>query len=192
MFSRDNFLTIVCQVIDIFGDSSGLSKDLKVNPIPVSALDDVIKNQMSVAFKNLDVDKVGSIVSAATSTLNSVNCSLTPACVKSFNRETCSTVANTCGRCLPGYVGIDGHANAVCAPGRVDTARRRRQKQTSRRQLLQSLTKDINSLIQYERSSYRNSPLLSSDWDYIDGSVCMFNSHCYSGKCFRGLCLIGN
>jgi len=192
MYSRDNFLTIVCQVIDIFGDSSGLSKDLKVNPISVSALTDAVNDQMSKAFKNLDVDKVGSIVSAATSTLNSVNCTLTSDCVKSFNRETCSTVANTCGRCLPGYVGIDGHANAVCAPGRVDTVRRRRQKQTSRRQLLQSLTKEFNSPIQYEQSSDRNAQLLSSDWDYIDGSVCKFNSHCYSGKCFRGRCLIGN
>ena len=54
MYSRDNFLTIVCQVIDIFGDSSGLSKDLKVNPISVSALTDAVNDQMSKAFKNLD------------------------------------------------------------------------------------------------------------------------------------------
>jgi hypothetical protein len=42
------------------------------------------------------------------------NCSQTVHSCSSFNREPCSTISQTCGACLVGYVGEAGSANSPC------------------------------------------------------------------------------
>ena len=104
----------MCLVYDIYDDSANITTSAKVNPLSVAELTDVLVTKIEVAFKSLDADSVGSIVAAATATLNNVNCSQALTCKTAYKREDCSIVANTCGKCLKGYVGIDGYANSVC------------------------------------------------------------------------------
>jgi hypothetical protein len=47
------------------------------------------------------------------SSLNTVSCSSAPNCT-ALHRSACSTVANTCGACLSGYVGSSGPGNSGC------------------------------------------------------------------------------
>ena len=66
------------------------------------------------------VDDTKSAISVGSSVLNSVNCTLAPAC-SSLNRAECGMRDHTCGACLGGYVGDAGDGNSLC----IDPASRR-------------------------------------------------------------------
>lgn len=45
--------------------------------------------------------------------MNTVDCSKSRNC-STWNRESCSTTANTCSDCIKGYIGTSGHDNSLC------------------------------------------------------------------------------
>ena len=45
--------------------------------------------------------------------LSVVSCTKAPSC-DSLNRKGCSTVADTCGACKPGFIGEEGNSNSLC------------------------------------------------------------------------------
>lgn len=106
-------VTCIVFATDVLGDVGTYEKDVRVDPIPLADLSGVLDSQLSLAFKTLDADKVSSLVSAATATLNRVDCSRATQCVI-FNRNSCSYSAQTCGPCLKGFKGVPGHANSGC------------------------------------------------------------------------------
>ena len=53
------------------------------------------------------------VISTVSGSLNNGNCSAAPNCTL-LNRQPCTTIANTCGACFSGYLGILGSSNAAC------------------------------------------------------------------------------
>ena len=49
----------------------------------------------------------------ASESMNKIECTLAPVCWD-LNRYNCSTTSNTCGECLPSFVGEVGHKNSLC------------------------------------------------------------------------------
>ena len=62
-----------------------------------------------------DVDSILPLLSAAISTVSTVNCTSAPQnCFDDFNRLPCAQVSGTCGKCRPGFVGEDSDSNTPC------------------------------------------------------------------------------
>lgn len=109
-----------------------------------------------------DNEAVVSTVSGIVSYISEVDCSATPNTVCSaLNRAPCSTVANTCGKCLNGYTGVVGPSNAKCVAA---TAGTRRLEQSSTRRL------DTTTL----------NPV---------GGACSIDADCLYNVCEAGVCV---
>ena len=80
---------------------------------------ELLASSVESALGNLlssgDTAALYSTVTAASSTLNMVNCTLAPekTCTK-LNRGSCMSVPNTCEACLPGFVGPSGPGMKQC------------------------------------------------------------------------------
>lgn len=164
--SLNNFVTCVVLAYDVYDDFSSASLQIKVNPILQSAMANALSSQMGLAFQTSNVEAVSTLITAATSTLNSVDCSKISNCGPVYSRKVCSVVTNTCGPCLPGFMGIAGDANSACFPNPSSTT-------AAQGVALKSTSVSFTS---------------TSNSKYIDGSVCKVNSNCFSGSCFRGRC----
>jgi len=128
---------------------------------------------------------VCALAAAAATALNSVDCSSAPECISLYNRQICSTVKNTCGDCLLGFIGVNGQQNSVCIPSPSSTA------------AVRSFGSIVSEASPYSsdygnlRRDRKSNILITRTWRYIDGSVCQANIQCFSGFCNRGLCAIG-
>jgi hypothetical protein len=71
----------------------------------------------------IDIKK---ILAVTTSVLNSVDCSALAVNCSAINREECGKVANTCGDCASGFVGVHGPDNSKCVLTGSTFDRRRR------------------------------------------------------------------
>ena len=108
-------VTCVIQATDIFGDSGSVDEKVTVMPLNASnsALSEIVNSSLAVLWKSNDVESVRVLMSATLSTLNNVDCSRAPDCFER-NREVCRSVANTCGVCFIGYIGLTGNSNTFC------------------------------------------------------------------------------
>jgi len=79
-----------------------------------SALSTVLDTQLEKAFASGNNDAVMKSINVLGSSISTVNCSAAPAC-QALNRKLCSTVTQTCGACLEGFVGIAGPSNSKCS-----------------------------------------------------------------------------
>ena len=107
-------VTVRVQAFDSLGASASADFAAGVEEAPVanaqleSMLDSTVSDDG--AANNDDVRAVIALVGGV---LNTANCSAAPDC-SSFHRRPCSSVDATCGVCLPGFVGEDGHSNTRC------------------------------------------------------------------------------
>ena len=109
--------TVTCLAFasDVFGCTANVSRAIVVRPLQsAAALAAAAKEAMSNALATGNAAAVGQVIGAATASLNSANCSALPAPCSSVNREACSTVAHTCGPCLPSFIGQSGSSNVPC------------------------------------------------------------------------------
>ena len=58
-------------------------------------------------------DEVMSAAAFACAVINTPNCSMSPNCV-ALNRHPCSQLSGTCGPCMDGFIGDQGHKNSRC------------------------------------------------------------------------------
>ena len=175
--SQNYIVNVLIDAFDVYGDFASATISVKVNPISFADLSEALKSQISLAYKTLDGDKVASVVGAATKALNGADCSMAMTC-GSFNRHACMYIANTCGPCFDGHVGVEGDANTFCRPIE-DIAGARR--------LSDSESNNENNKSSEGRMHLLGAPM-EREWEYIDGSLCNVNINCYSGHCYRGKC----
>lgn len=100
-------------VSDYFGCAVNSTASAQVFPPSPGALKTAVTSELSNAFKSSNIAAANQVISAVTSSVNTVNCR-TPLPCKQLNRQACSATAQTCGPCLSGFVGQDGDANSVC------------------------------------------------------------------------------
>jgi len=86
-----------------------------VLPTKITAeLTSLTASRLSDAIQTYDIDKIYQVIGGVTGSLNNGNCSVAPNCT-ALNRSPCTSVKNTCGPCLSGYLGLAGNANTACA-----------------------------------------------------------------------------
>ena len=106
-------------------------------------------------------DQVRSTLAIVSSVLTTANCTLVAYDCQFWNREPCSSISQTCGACLSGYVGQSGPGNTQCIIVNSGSTRRRR---------LSSSYED-NNLI---KSMVENSLAISSNYS----KSCNSNTDC--------------
>ena len=79
----------------------------------ITAVQNYLSSSIEDAFNTQDALAVWQAVNGVSNLLNVVECANSPTC-SDINRHSCSRVPHTCGECLSGYVGIEGHSNQPC------------------------------------------------------------------------------
>ena len=106
----------VATVTDYLGGTGNASSFVTVVPPGADSLAVVLDSAASIFYSAAVMgDPVLTIqsVHAYSLLLNSVDCSMSPSCA-AMNRLPCARVANTCGQCLPGFIGVDSDSNIPC------------------------------------------------------------------------------
>jgi hypothetical protein len=106
-------VTCMVNASDIFGSVATAVAVVQVLPLSVRSLSFTTTSGITNALESSQPEVVSQIVGAVVNSINAVNCSVLKRCIH-LNREDCSSVANTCGPCLDGYIGEDGEANSHC------------------------------------------------------------------------------
>jgi hypothetical protein len=84
-------------------------KELLIDDLRLFLLDGINSSHL-----NSNPDDLKNTLSLTTTILNRVNCSNASDCF-ALNRMTCSTMEETCGECLDGFLGLLGSSNTPCA-----------------------------------------------------------------------------
>ena len=110
-------VTCIVYTSDIYGATANATTAVLVFPSQsVHSLRSTMYQLLADAEATLNPDLTSSVVNAVASHLNSANCTLALNCIV-LNRTTCSSVAQTCGPCIDGYLGIAGPSNTPCQLG---------------------------------------------------------------------------
>ena len=102
-------------VLDLYGGATTMT----TSTITVSPQADLasIQNDMTAiltqAYDFGDSTTVNQVLNAVTTSINAANCTNSPDC-STLNREPCTSITDTCGKCLTGYVGEVGSFNSLC------------------------------------------------------------------------------
>ena len=127
LFTREYLVTCVVHATDVYEGTANATTAITILPaansesvlsITLAALSSVSSssNGDTVTTTTEQAELINQVVSVAVEALNTVDCSamLTETCSSQFNREPCSSTANTCGPCLAGFLGVSGAANTPC------------------------------------------------------------------------------
>ena len=107
---------VVCVVYssDIYGAMANTTTAVIVFAfLSLHTLKSALSQRLDEAAATLNPDLTSSVVNAVSLSLNAANCTLAPDCM-SLNRTLCTTVAQTCGDGLNGFLGVDGPSNSPC------------------------------------------------------------------------------
>jgi len=111
---RDFVITCVGDIYDNYGASTEVNDYVTVLQDPDFDPVKALNTQLKAAFAANDVDKVQQAVNNVAAFISHVNCSKVPDC-SFLARQPCESTPQTCGPCLPGYIGIVGDSNIACA-----------------------------------------------------------------------------
>jgi hypothetical protein len=113
--NNNNTVSIIGLVADVFScaTSSTISVRVLDREISNAEIESLLETTVSSFGSTGDTDALFQTLNAASTTLNTINCSLATNCSGIF-REDCVTTANTCGSCLYGYIGVVGDSNLPC------------------------------------------------------------------------------
>ena len=105
---------------DNVGSSASASSNTVVLPFGTLSrlLDEdlpvAVITQLEAALAANDPDAAARVAVASALSISQADCSNAPDC-PTQNRLECSTIPGTCGPCLNGFVGIEGHSNVPCS-----------------------------------------------------------------------------
>jgi hypothetical protein len=110
-----NLLETKVTVFDRLDGKSELLQSVEVleKKISITEIQDLVFASLNASEGN--VEEMSKAISLGSSILNTANCSSSPNCER-LNRLGCTTTTGTCGECLDGYLGEEGHANSQCLP----------------------------------------------------------------------------
>ena len=115
--SKNYSVTCVAIVNDLYMSSGRAEQEVQVLPMvtAVAELGKVFDDLVTLALKTKNAEGIGLMVTGVMTSISKVDCSKSPKC-SSLNRNNCSTTVNTCGSCLPGFIGKSGDSNSICSP----------------------------------------------------------------------------
>lgn len=100
------------QVFDTLGANVFAFSSIIVN-LASSTFDTTKTILSSLSASTGSIDNTKQVLSTAGSVMNRVDCSGAPICAK-LNRTACDKTSQTCGPCLPNFIGDLGDANTAC------------------------------------------------------------------------------
>jgi hypothetical protein len=117
LFSSIYYLAAIGQIFDSLDAVNTQQYEVLVqqglSPQAQDELLDGMLGQLNVSSGSVDVDSLKQSIAYATYLMNIVNCSAAPNCT-ALHRQACSSVANTCGKCISPFIGDSGAANSIC------------------------------------------------------------------------------
>ena len=113
LLSLDNVVTIIANVIDIYGSAANATTSAKVKTDSTQSPAVFLTNYLSQALLSGNTDGAFQTMNLVSSSISISNCSASPNCT-ALHRAHCLLTANTCGSCLLGYKGVVGDANIPC------------------------------------------------------------------------------
>ncbi len=120
-----HWLNTTVNIYDSFGASEMATAAVQVIQIKAEDLANTLVTKLqnvlvtptteagSTAGEIITVDELKQLLTISSSAINRLNCTNAPDC-SSINRYSCSTKDNTCGKCLPGFIGEEGSSNSYC------------------------------------------------------------------------------
>lgn len=117
---------VVLQVFDAFGadTSSSLTATISCNTARSNAqFAQLLKGTLESA--DGDDSGISKAIALGSGVVNSVDCTKAINCGSKYHRSDCTYTANTCGKCLPGYVGANHDANSPCVAPASQSSHRR-------------------------------------------------------------------
>ena len=112
--NADYNLSVRLQVFDILNAKAVALETIRVVEGEQLSVDDM-QSLFSTGIEDSNgfSDGIKEVVATVSNLVNKVNCSGAPECL-SLGREECSTIAGTCGECLPDFVGDNQPSNDPC------------------------------------------------------------------------------
>ena len=112
--NADYNLSVRLQVFDILNAKAVALETIRVVEGEQLSVDDM-QSLFSTGIEDSNgfSDGIKEVVATVSNLVNKVNCSGAPDCF-SLGREECSTIAGTCGECLPDFVGDNQPSNDPC------------------------------------------------------------------------------
>jgi len=106
---------VTCETIvtDILDSSASANATAVVKPLNSLDLEAVLTEQLTESLQSFDAELAVAVLTAAAESVNIIDCSAAPDC-GSLNRLSCQSTLNTCGECVSGYLGVQGHSNEPC------------------------------------------------------------------------------
>jgi hypothetical protein len=104
--------TLAVRVNNSLFTSSSSGSSSASQKLNISFIGSVVSSGLSSA--GLDTDSLKQVISTTAVAMNSVSCGGAPANCTALGRYHCSSVVNTCGSCLPNFVGASGASNQAC------------------------------------------------------------------------------
>eukprot|EP01035_Chromulina_nebulosa_P020554 gene20554-26659_t len=104
-------VSVGVRVTDIYGGLSNVTTIVRV--LPLNPTITSLSSSINSAINSSNPAAVLQLVTATTSLLNSVDCTVSTTCT-SLHRYNCSLTARTCGSCYSGFTGVSGDSNLPC------------------------------------------------------------------------------
>jgi hypothetical protein len=105
-------LTVITQVYDSLGANNSMSFSVHVKEVQFSIYE--LQQYFTNVIQFGTLDSRIAAISTANTILSQNNCSGAPDC-NARHRSDCVSTPNTCGKCIDGYMGIEGDSNSFCA-----------------------------------------------------------------------------
>ena len=113
--SASNFsVNCIVYVTDVYSSVSNASSVVQVFPTTSAAMSlELYSRAFQSATANGDTSVIVGMISTIANSISAANCSHAPNC-SSLNRFGCKNIANTCGACFSGFIGVAGDYNGHC------------------------------------------------------------------------------
>jgi hypothetical protein len=109
--TNNNIQNCILSVYDNLDSSIEIIMNVAVSRTSINSMQTMIETQLN-SMQTSSTNHIKQTLSIISTALNTVNCSGTNCSI--INREDCSTIAFTCGNCLPGFIGDYGNRNSLC------------------------------------------------------------------------------
>jgi hypothetical protein len=109
----DSSLSCAAQIFDSYNANTSSSRTIQVTAMSITVVEALSKLSDSLSGQLSSVNGMKKMVSLSVAVLSDVTCVNAPNC-SALHRSDCSSVSNTCGECLDGYLGSSGVGNTLC------------------------------------------------------------------------------
>jgi hypothetical protein len=172
--SDDFLVNCSVEVYDTYNASVLAFNAVNVKELSVSAQQSALSDLLETSSSGTVDGKKGAL-SAASTVLNRVNCTLAPNCT-TLHRAGCSATIHTCGSCLGGFEGDVGDYNTLCINSNLLFGNRRKLSSYFQTQASCSMDSNCNALQSCNKSKKCEYRMRTCPSDCSGHGACFYSS----------------